>query len=187
VATLSIGDEFEDILVAARSGAPWAFERLYADVAPAVAAYARLQGSPEPEDLTSEVFLGVFAGLESFEGAEKKFRSWVFTIAHHRLVDERRRLSRRSFLPTADSDVLDRPGGNAEQDALDNLGSRRVQELCAELSTDQRAVMLLRIVGDLTVEEVAAVIGRSPGAVKALQRRALNSLRKKVAQEGVPL
>nr|WP_246210814.1 sigma-70 family RNA polymerase sigma factor [Phytoactinopolyspora alkaliphila] len=175
------------MLLAARAGAPWAFERLYADLAPAVAAYARLQGSPEPEDLTSEVFLGVFAGLASFEGTESKFRSWVFTIAHHRLVDERRRLSRRSFVPTADADVLDRPGGNAEQDALDKLGRRRVEELCAQLSADQRAVMLLRIVGDLTVEQVATVVGRSPGAVKGLQRRALTSLRKKVAPEGVPL
>jgi RNA polymerase sigma-70 factor (ECF subfamily) len=70
---------------------PWAFERLYADLAPVVAGYLRVQGAAEPEDLTSEVFLGVFTGIDSFEGSETQFRSWVFTIAYSRLVDERRR------------------------------------------------------------------------------------------------
>jgi RNA polymerase sigma-70 factor (ECF subfamily) len=70
---------------------PWAFERLYADLAPVVAGYLRVQGAAEPEDLTSEVFLGVFTGIDSFEDSETQFRSWVFTIAYSRLVDERRR------------------------------------------------------------------------------------------------
>ncbi|MGH8826316.1 MAG: RNA polymerase sigma factor, partial [Jiangellaceae bacterium] len=76
---LAIGAEFEVILDAARSGVPRAFERLYHDLAPAVAGYLRLQGSAEPDDLTSEVFLGVFSGLSSFRGTETQFRSWVFT------------------------------------------------------------------------------------------------------------
>lgn len=175
-----IGEDFEDVLDAARFGAPWAFERLYSELAPVVAGYLRLQGSAEPEDLTSEVFMGVFAGLGSFEGTEPQFRSWVFTIAHRRLVDERRRAARRPSEPTADPESLDRPGGDAEQEALDALGLRRVYELCAELSTDQREVLLLRIVGDLTVEQVAQVTGKTAGGVKALQRRGLTALRKKI-------
>lgn len=79
---------------------PWAFERLYADLAPVVAGYLRVQGAAEPEDLTSEVFLGVFTGLKLFSGTEQQFRSWAFTIADQRLVDERRRAGRR--LPRAD-------------------------------------------------------------------------------------
>lgn len=165
---------------AARAGAPWAFERLYTELAPVVTGYLRFQGAAEPDDLTSEVFLGVFAGLSSFEGTEQQFRSWVFTIAHRRLIDERRRAVRRPSEPTDDPGTLDGPGGDAEVEALDALGLRRVYELCATLSPEQREVVLLRVVGDLTVEQVARTVGRSVGAVKALQRRGLTALRKKV-------
>ena len=59
--------------------------------------------------------------------------------------------------------------------------------LCARLAPDQRDVLLLRIVADLTVDDVAAVVGKSRGAVKALQRRGFQALRKILEQEGVPL
>lgn len=186
-ARLAIGEGFTQILHAARAGAPWAFERLYVELAPVVAGYLRLQGAAEPDDLTSETFLGVFGRLASFEGSEQQFRSWVFTIAHRRLIDERRRSSRRRSITTADTEILDRPGGDVERDVFAVLGTARVYELCAGLSDDQREVLVLRIVGDLTVEQVAAIVGKSPGAVKALQRRALTALRKTVVQEGVPL
>jgi RNA polymerase sigma factor (sigma-70 family) len=184
---LAIGEGFDEVLNAARAGAPWAFERLYTDLAPAVAGYLRLQSAAEPEDLTSEAFLGVFARLSSFQGTEQKFRSWVFTIAHRRLIDERRRAVRNRSTPTASNEILDRIGGDTEQDALAVIGSRRVYELCAELSDDQREVLILRIVGDLTVEQVSLIVDKSVGAVKALQRRALTSLRRRVEREGVPL
>lgn len=152
-----------------------------------MAGYLRLQGAFEPEDLSSDAFLGVFAGLRSFEGTEQQFRSWVFTIAHRRLIDERRRRIRKPVTPTDDVEALDHRAGDAEEDALSAVGRRRVYELCAELSADQREVLLLRIVADLTVEQIAGVVGKSSGAVKALQRRALTALRKKLAGEGVPL
>ena len=97
---LALSKDFDAVLDAARSGAPWAFERLYADLAPVVAGYLRVQGAAEPEDLTSEVFLGVFTGLKLFSGTEQQFRSWASTIADQRLLDERRRAGRR--LPRAD-------------------------------------------------------------------------------------
>jgi RNA polymerase sigma factor (sigma-70 family) len=184
---LPIGDGFPSTLHAARAGAPWAFERLYGDLAPVVAGYLRVQGAAESEDLTSEVFLGVFTGIDSFEGSETQFRSWVFTIAHRRLVDERRRLARRRWSPAGDLAELDQTGGDVEADALDVLGSQRVVEWCGGLSPDQRDVLVLRVVGDLTVEQVAAIVDKSPGAVKALQRRALTSLRQQLEKEGVTL
>ena len=184
---LAIGLAFDEVLDAARSGAPWAFERLWAELSSAVAGYLRCQGAAEPDDLTSEVFIGVFAGLKSFTGSEEKFRSWVFTIAHHRLVDERRRTVRRYWTTTADLTTLDQIGGDVEADALDVLGNQRVAELCAGLSADQREVLLLRLVGDLTVEQVAAIVGKTVGGVKATQRRALSALRKSIEREGVPL
>lgn len=177
---------FPEVLDAARGGAPWAFERLYADLAPTVAGYLRGQRALEPEDLTSEVFIGVFRGLGEFDGSEQQFRSWVFMIAHRRLLDERRRAARRPVLAAMDSE-LSLPGGDAEREALDLLGAQWVHHLTARLSADQRTVLLLRIVADLTAEEVAQITGKTVGAVRALQRRGLDSLRRMITREGVQL
>lgn len=165
---------------------PCAFERLYADLAPSVSGYLRVQRASEPEDLTSEVFLGVFRGLAGFEGTESQFRSWVFTITHRRLQDERRRLARQPHVTVVATELASEPG-DVEREALESLGEQWVVGLCGRLSADQRTVLLLRVVADLTVEEVARITGKSMGAVKALQRRALDSLRRKLAKEGVPL
>jgi RNA polymerase sigma-70 factor (ECF subfamily) len=183
---LALGEAFPEVFAAARAGAPWAFERLYAELSPAVAGYLRAQRAREPEDLTSEVFLGVFRGLASFNGTEHQFRSWVFTIAHRRLQDERRRAARQPHLAELAPETT-MPAGDVEREALDALGERWVIALCGRLSADQRTVLLLRVVADLTAEEVARITGKTVGAVKALQRRALDSLRKKLAREGVPL
>lgn len=183
---LALGEAFPEILDAARRGAPYAFDRLYTELAPAVAGYLRVQRATEPEDLTSEVFLGVFRSLATFDGTEQQFRSWVFTIAHRRLLDERRRLSRQPQVANAEPETT-RPAGDVEREALEALGEQWVIALCGRLSADQRTVLLLRVVADLTVEETARVTGKSVGAVKALQRRALAALRRKLAREGVPL
>jgi len=89
------GEAFEYMLGAAQLGAGWARTRLYEALAGPVAGYLRSQGVNEPEDATSEVFLAVFARLSGFTGTETQFRSWVFTIAHHKIIDERRRRARR--------------------------------------------------------------------------------------------
>lgn len=133
------------------------------------------------------MFLAVFQGLARFDGGEAGFRSWVFTIAHRRLIDVRRRMARRPWSETADGELPDRQGGDVEQDAFAVIGSRQVQQWCSALPDAQREVLLLRVVGDLTVEQVAATVGRSPGAVKALQRRALAALRRRLEHEGVTL
>ena len=183
-----LGDKFDQVLTAARLGAGWAAELLWRSLAPAVAGYVRVQGAAEPDDLTSEVFIGVFRSLASFSGTEEQFRSWVFTIAHRRLVDERRRLGRRPPPSSLETDPGDGPvGHSAEHEALGRLGSEQVRALCERLVPDQRDVLVLRLVGGLTVDEVAGVLGKSEGAVKALQRRALVALRKIVDRAGVPL
>lgn len=151
-----------------------------------MAGYLRLQRATEPEDLTSEVFLGVFRGLASFQGSEQQFRSWTFTIAHRRLQDERRRLARQPYLAPVDAEP-DLSGGDVEQEALAALGADWVRRVTAELSADQRTVLLLRTVADLTAEEVAQIVGKRVGAVRALQRRGLSALRRLLTKEGVQL
>jgi RNA polymerase sigma factor (sigma-70 family) len=176
-----------DLVAAAQAGGHWAFERVYSALAPAVTGYLRAQGSAEPEDRTSEVFLAAFRGLDGFTGDGAAFRSWLFTIAHRRLVDERRRASRRPATRPLDDNALRLAGGDVGDDAMAGLGSRRVLELLNGLAPDQRDVLVLRIVADLTVAQVAEVLGKSGGAVKALQRRGLAALRKEISLEGVPL
>ena len=178
------GLPFDDVLAAAQAGAGWAFEVLYRDLSPAVTGYLRLHGAAEPDDLASETFLGVFTGLAGFRGDEDALRSWVFTIAHRRLIDDWRRRSRRPQLADDDTDLAGHVGGDVEDDVLVRVGTESVHRLCAELPDDQRTVLLLRILADLTVEQVAQVMGRSVGSVKALQRRGLRSLRDRIENVG---
>jgi RNA polymerase sigma-70 factor (ECF subfamily) len=179
-------DGFRSVLAAAQGGAGWALERLWADLAPSVAGYFRVQGAAEPDDRTSEVFIGVFGGIRRFSGGEGEFRSWVFTIAHRRLTDERRHQARQPRLEPV-TDELCAEGGDVEQDVIRHLATERVRVLCSRLSPDQRDVLLLRLVGGLTVDQVAAALGKSQGAAKALQRRGLAALRSELEAEGVPL
>ena len=174
------GLPFDDVLAAAQAGAGWAFEVLYRDLSPAVTGYLRLHGAAEPDDLASETFLGVFTGLAGFRGDEDALRAWVFTIAHRRLIDDWRRRSRRPQVADDDSELAGRAGGDVEDDVLVRVGTESVHRLCAELPDDQRTVLLLRILADLTVEQVAQVMGRSVASVKALQRRGLRALRDRI-------
>jgi RNA polymerase sigma factor (sigma-70 family) len=174
------GLPFDDVLTAAQAGAGWAFEVLYRDLSPAVTGYLRLHGAAEPDDLASETFLGVFTGLAGFCGDEDALRAWVFTIAHRRLIDDWRRRSRRPQVADDDTALAGHVGGDVEDDVLVRVGTDSVHRLCAELPDDQRTVLLLRILADLTVEQVAQVMGRSVASVKALQRRGLRSLRDRI-------
>lgn len=180
-------ESFEAVVDAARADAPWAYARLYEWLAGPVAGYLRSQGAAEPDDLTSEVFLGVFRGLSRFEGTAEQFRSWVFTIAHRRLTDERRRRGRRApSVPLDDAPVVPAAGADSEGEALARVGSAWVDEALAGLAPDQRDVLLLRVVADLTVEQVAEALGKRPGAVKALQRRGLAALRRNLPAGAYP-
>lgn len=184
---MSLGLSFPEVLAAAQAGSPWAFEVLYRDLAPSVTGYLRLHGALEPDDVASETFIGVFTALSSFDGDEGALRAWVFTIAHRRLVDDWRRRSRHPEVCTGEEVFAGHAGGDVEEEALTAFGSAAVQQMCADLPADQRTVLLLRILADLTVEQVASAMGRSESAVKGLQRRALATLRSELQREDAPL
>lgn len=184
---MALGHPFTDILTAARAGADWPWTAIYRDLAPPLIGYLRARGAPESDDLAGEVFLQLVRDLPGFEGDERDFRAWVFTIAHRRLLDDHRYRARRPVEPAPAELFASEPGGNAEEEALRKLSAERVRLILARLSPDQQSVLLLRILGDLTVEEVARVLEKPPGAVKALQRRGLEALRRELARKGVPL
>ena len=176
-------DRFDDVLHAARAGADWAWERIYADLAPSVLGYLRARGAAEPEDLLGEAFLQIVRDLPRFSGDERDFRSWAFTIVHRRLIDERRRRGRRPVDPAPPDEVAAQAGagGDVAEEALGRLSERRAREAIACLPGEQQTVLLLRILGDMTIEEVARTIGKRVGATKALQRRAL----RRIEREGL--
>ena len=178
-------EELDAALVAAQHGEPWALRVIYDELAPRVRGYLRSRGADEPEDLTSEVFLAVFPRLGSVTGGAAGLRALVFSVAHARLVDDLRRRSRREPTVPYDPGTDERSAPSSEEEALGLLATERVRELLAVLPDDQRDVLLLRVVSDLSIEQVAQAMNRSPGAVKQLQRRGLLALRARAEEERV--
>jgi RNA polymerase sigma-70 factor (ECF subfamily) len=141
----------------------------YLRYAPAVLGYLRGQGVPDPEDVLSEVFLQVARSLPRFRGSDAEVRPWIFTIARHRAIDDRRRRRRRPSVRGAPvPDVADRPAPD--------LPDASLVEALRRLTPEQREVVTLRFVADLSLDEVAVITKRSPGAVKSMQHRALEQL-----------
>ena len=166
----------------ARAGDVAAFERIYHRFAPAVASYLRWNGVIDVESLTNEVMAQIHRNLPRFTGDAEAFRSWAFTIAHHRMVDDRRAEGRR---PTVVDGATYEDGvvGDVEEDALDALSDDGLLQLLDRLSPDQREVLLLRVVADLSLDDVALAMGKPQGAIKSLQHRALATLRRKLERE----
>ncbi len=147
----------------------------YRELAPAVLGYLRARRVPDPEDVLGEVFLQVSRDLDRFHGDATDLRRWVFTIAHNRMTDAFRRRSRRPRI------VDRRPPAAVAPPAPDPVDDELIAAL-AELGDDQREVVVLRFVADLSLEDVAAITGRTANAVKAMQHRALANLRRTLTE-----
>jgi RNA polymerase sigma factor (sigma-70 family) len=179
-----IGPAFPEVLATAQSGEHAAIERLYRDVAPLVIGYLRANGASEPEDTASDVFVSMVTQIARFNGDEPHFRSWLLTITHRRLIDEFRKRSRRPEDPVPSDQLGDREPritGDVESDAMLRLRSRGVLESLDQLTQDQRAALMLRVLADLPVSTIADVMGKPETAVKALLRRASASLQRLLA------
>jgi len=185
---MPLGERFDRVLDAARAGGEWAWRDLYRDVAPALARYLRARGLTEVDDLVGETFVAVVRRIDAFDGPEPAFRAWVFTIARNLAVDAYRGRLRRPSEPTTDDElVANGPRGDTEDDALASLETERITRLLDRLTFEQRDVLLMRILGGLSLTEVAEVLGRSLGSVKMLQNRGLAALRKEIAKGAVTL
>jgi RNA polymerase sigma factor (sigma-70 family) len=181
-------EDYPSVLEAARLGAEWAWTAIYRDASPSVLRYLRAHGAREPEDLLGDVFVQVVRALPRFEGNGRDFRAWVFTITRNRLVDEWRRAGRnRAEIVSDDVLLCAMELRDAEQDVLGQLAGERVRAIIGRLSADQRDVIFLRVIADLSIEEAARVLGKSPGAVKSLQVRGLASIQRNAVKEGVSL
>lgn len=176
---MPFGESFEGVLTAAQEGAEWAWSNIYVEFGGPLTGYLTVRGAREPEDLVGDVFLQIARNIGSFTGNEANFRSWLFMVAHHRLIDERRKRARQKEDLVAQDDLTSIAGDHdAEQAALASLADDSLRYLLEQLTPDQRDVVALRIIAGLSLEETAAATGKKVGAVTQLQRRGLASLRR---------
>jgi RNA polymerase sigma factor (sigma-70 family) len=167
----------DGVVAAAGRGDPDALETVYRTLAPRVLGYLRAQGVEDPEGVTDDVFMASIPRLPHVRGGATGLRTLVFSVAHARAVDEHRRRARwpqlSSYEPALDPRLVD----SAETMVMEAVTSRGVAELLEDLGEEQRAVIMLRVLADLSLEQTAEVLGRSVGSVKQLQRRGLLRLK----------
>lgn len=169
-------DGFDERLARAQADDPRAFDELVRWLERPLLGFLRARGAEDAEGTANEVLVRVFGSIRGFEGGQVQFRAWVFRIARNVLIDERRYRARRPQMTPTVHDELPQPV--ATDDPLDRVGEReRVETMLGQLTEEQREVLLLRVVAGLSVEETSQTIGRRPGAVRALQHRALVRLR----------
>lgn len=167
----------DDSLRALRGRNAELFSAVYSSYAAQVLGYLTARGVEDPEATMQDVFLAVLPRIDSISGGASGLRTFLFSVAHARMVDDRRRQSRTPLKQPFEPELDRRESGSAEMAAMQLVSPGEVLELLAVLGEDQKEVLTLRIIGDLTVEQVAEIMGKSTGAVKQLQRRALDRLR----------
>ncbi len=146
------------------------FDRIYRYVV------LKIGNRMEAEDITQQVFLNAIKSISTFKWKGMPFSTWLYRIAHNQIVDYFRKKTKRTIvlldesLPSGDSD----PGLEAEQ----NLDIEKLSSATRRLTKAQQEVISLRFAGELSIAEVARTMGKSEGAIKALQHSAIRSLRK---------
>ena len=160
---------------------PAAFSLVYKTYASQVLGYLTARAVEDPEAAMQEVFLSVLPRLDTVRGGEAGLRTFIFSVAHARMVDDHRRQSRHPVKLPFEPGLDQREDTSAEKEALQRISPGEVLGLLSGLPQDQREVLSLRLVGGLTVEQTAEAMDKSAGSVKQLQRRALLKLRELAA------
>jgi RNA polymerase sigma-70 factor, ECF subfamily len=134
----------------------------------------------DAEDLTTQTFLKMLEAIGRFRWQSVPFSAWLFRIAHNLAIDHfraRRRVQSEDEVP----EVPGQEESSAEQQAMDSLGQAGMLALIGRLSPEQRQVLTLKFLFGFANAEVAGILGKTEGAVKSLQHRALATLQKHVA------
>lgn len=180
----------EMVLMQAREQQPAAWSVIYLDLAPRLAGFLQGLGSTRVDDLVSDSFIKMIRSIGIFSGGIHDFSAWAFTITRNTWLDDVRSQRRHSDRAAYSGDnaedatnIVDSVPGNSIP-AADRIHDRMyVLEILNTLTPQQREVMLLRVVGDLTLQQAAEVIGESVDSVKQLQRRAIKSLKATIDTE----
>ena len=151
---------------------------LYREYYDKIARYASVHigNKTDAEDIAGGVFLKALESLGSYEERGLPMQAWLFRIAHNLVVDYLRKMSKQKTVDI-DSVTIESDKG-PEAIAEVNIEFERVKKSMGQLTRDQREVLSLRFLGELTSKETASIMGKSDGAVREMQRAATLKLRK---------
>jgi RNA polymerase sigma-70 factor, ECF subfamily len=172
-----------DVIERARGGDLAAFSELYDLHAPSVYRYLlyRVREPSDAEDITSEVFTRAFAHIAGYRWQGKSFLAWLYTIARNALTDRHRR--ERPTVDLDDAYGLAEDGPTAHDRAVHGEEVAALRGAVRHLTDEQQEVLVLRFVQNRSSREVASILGKNEGAIRALQFRALGRLRKLLRDE----
>jgi RNA polymerase sigma-70 factor (ECF subfamily) len=173
---------FADVLDAAQGGDERAFSALWRWLNPPLVRWLAVTVPDGGDDVASEVWVSIVRGLDVFEGDERAFRGWAFTIARRRAIDWGRRRRRRLDVPLSDG-VDVRSPSDASEAVSEATAVEAAVALLRSLNPDQAEVVALRVIAGLTVAETAAVVGKSEGAVRVMCHRGLRALERHVVAD----
>ena len=179
-------DDFGALLAAVRSGDEAAAVQLFSMHQPRLLRFLRALEPRVADDLAAEVWLAVVQTFPRFEGDAVDFRAWLFAIARRRIADHRRRGARRRTEPDDPTLVMSTiDATSAHTDVADIVTSglaaqSAVDEIVRHLTEDQAEVLLLRVLGDLSVTDVAVLMDRPASWVRVTQHRAVSRLGRRI-------
>ena len=176
---------FDAVVAGARSGDSHALEELFRELQPRLLRFLRSMEDRAADDLAADVWLAVASGISRFEGNWADFRAWVFAIGRKRLADHRRTAARRRT-DSVDSAVFARQHAEdaPEDETVDKISGQQAASLIASVLRDEQAeVLLLRVLADLDVDQVASILQRSPNWVRVTQHRAVANLAKRLGSK----
>jgi RNA polymerase sigma-70 factor (ECF subfamily) len=169
-------DELAEALTAAIAGDEAGFAALWRSLQPAVLRYLRVVVGDAAEDVASETWLQASRDLHRFEGGPAAFRGWLFRIARHRGIDDRRRAARQPEEPAESLGDHVPAARDAASEVLEQSDTGWALQLVASLPPDQAEAVMLRVVAGLDVAATAQVLGKRPGAVRVATMRGLRRL-----------
>ena len=170
--------EEESLVRRAQQQDQQAFAQLYEEHFDKIYRYValRMGDRVEAEDITQQVFLKALRSISTFRWKGIPFSAWLFRIAHNQVVDYLRKKTKQATVPIDDSAIS---SGNDPQLLIEQkLSIEQLISATRRLTEAQREVISLRFTSELPISQVAGIMGKSQGAVKALQHSAIVALRK---------
>jgi RNA polymerase sigma-70 factor (ECF subfamily) len=173
-------DDEDELIRLAQAGDGAAFGRLYDRYLPSIYryTYSKTSSRSAAEDLTSETFLRAFRAIARRPRAHLNFAAWLITIARNVVIDHHRSGWSRLAVVTDEVDPQVDESMGPEQSALASMSTATVRDALTRLPDDQRECLVLRFFTGLSINETAAAMDRTDGAIKQLQFRATNRLRR---------
>jgi RNA polymerase sigma-70 factor (ECF subfamily) len=166
----------------AKAGDRGALEELYLIHFDRIYSYLHMSvgNRHDAEDLTNQTFVRMIESIDRFEWRQAPLSAWLFRIAHNLAMDHFR--AGRRWQPEEEPPEPEDSQQSADEEALHSIGRQSMLEMIEGLSEEQQQVLMLKFVFNFGNGEVAAILGKSEGAIKSLQHRALASLQRQLAK-----